>query len=76
MKARSSWSDVTQTLREHKCEPRLLFPAKLSITINRESKVFHDKTKIIQYLSMSSSLQTQGGKLYPRKSKIAILQQT
>ena len=31
MKARRSWTDVIQTLREHKCQPRLLYPAKLSI---------------------------------------------
>jgi hypothetical protein len=29
MKARRSWTDVIQTLREHKCQPRLLYPAKL-----------------------------------------------
>jgi hypothetical protein len=29
MKARRSWEDVTQTLREHKCQPKLLYPAKL-----------------------------------------------
>jgi hypothetical protein len=29
MKARRSWTDVTLTLREHKCYPRLLYPAKL-----------------------------------------------
>jgi hypothetical protein len=27
MKARKSWADVIQTLREHKCQPRLLYPA-------------------------------------------------
>ena len=42
MKARRSWTDVIQTLREHKCQPMLLFPAKLSITVNGETKVFHD----------------------------------
>jgi hypothetical protein len=26
MKARKSWTDVIQTLREHKCQPRLLYP--------------------------------------------------
>jgi hypothetical protein len=31
MKARRSWADVTQTLREHKCQPRLLDPPKLSL---------------------------------------------
>jgi hypothetical protein len=30
MKARRSWVDVIQTLREHKCQPRLLYPAKLN----------------------------------------------
>jgi hypothetical protein len=39
MKARRSWTDVIQTLREHKFQPRLLFPAKLSITIDGETKV-------------------------------------
>jgi hypothetical protein len=34
MKARRSWTDVIQSLREHKCQPRLLYPAKLPITID------------------------------------------
>jgi hypothetical protein len=29
MKARRSWTDILQTLREHKCQPRVLYPAKL-----------------------------------------------
>jgi hypothetical protein len=57
MKARRSWADVIQTLREHKCQLRLLYPAKLSITIAGENKIFHDKTKFIQYLSTNAALQ-------------------
>jgi hypothetical protein len=57
MKARRFWTDIMQTLREHKCQPRLLYPAKLSISIDGETKVFHDKTKSKQYLSMNSALQ-------------------
>jgi hypothetical protein len=57
MKARRSWSDVIQTLREHKCQPRLLYPAKLSITIEGENKVLHNKTKFTHYLSMNPALQ-------------------
>jgi hypothetical protein len=34
MKSRRSWTDVIQTLREHKCQPRLLYLAKLSNTID------------------------------------------
>jgi hypothetical protein len=45
MKARRSWTDVIHTLTEHKCKPRLLYPARLSITIDGETKFFHDKTK-------------------------------
>jgi hypothetical protein len=57
MKARRSWTDVIQTLREHLCHPRQLYPAKLSITIDGETKVFHDKTKFKNYLSMNPALQ-------------------
>jgi hypothetical protein len=59
MKARRSWTGVMQSLREHKCQPRtqILYPAKLSITIDREIKVFHDKTKFSQYLFMNSAIQ-------------------
>ena len=57
MKARRAWTDVIQKLREHKCQPRLLYPAKLSITIDGENRVFHDKTKFTQYLSMNPVLQ-------------------
>jgi hypothetical protein len=57
MKARRSWTEVIQILREHKCQPRLLYPAKLSITIDGETKIFHDKTKFTHYLSMNPRLQ-------------------
>jgi hypothetical protein len=57
MKARRAWTDVIQTLREYKCQPRLLYPAKLSITIDGETKVFQDKTKFTCYLSMNAALQ-------------------
>jgi hypothetical protein len=50
MKARRPWTDGIQTLKEHKCQPRLLYPAKLSITIVGETKVSHDKTKFTHYL--------------------------
>jgi hypothetical protein len=57
MKARRFWADVIQTLREQICQPRLLYPAKLSIIINGETKIFYDKTKFTQYLSTNPALQ-------------------
>jgi hypothetical protein len=43
LKARRSWTDVSQIPREHKFQPRILYPAKLSITICGETKIFHVK---------------------------------
>jgi hypothetical protein len=60
MKTTRTWADVIQTLREHKCAPThtwLLYPAKLSITIDGKPKIFHNKTKLIQYLSTNPALQ-------------------
>ena len=56
MKARRSLADLMQTLREHKCQPKL-YPAKLSIIIDGETKIFHDITKFTQYLSTNPALQ-------------------
>jgi hypothetical protein len=41
LKARRPWRDVMQTVREHKCQPRLQYSTKLSTTIDRETKIFH-----------------------------------
>jgi hypothetical protein len=57
MKARRPWSDLIQSLIEHKCPSRLLYPAILSITIVGETKIIHDKNKFIQYLSRNPALQ-------------------
>ena len=56
MKVRRSWSSVMQTLRDHRCQPRLLYPAKLSITIDDQNKIFHDRTRFIQYLATNPTL--------------------
>jgi hypothetical protein len=57
MKARRSWAHLIQITREQKCQSRLLYPAKLSITIGGGTKIFHDKTKFTQYLSTNPALQ-------------------
>jgi hypothetical protein len=43
LKSRRSSTDAIQTRREHKCQTRILNPEKLSITINRKTKIFNDK---------------------------------
>jgi hypothetical protein len=57
MKSRRAWSEVMLPLREHKHQPRLLYPAKLSINISGENRIFQDKTTFKQYLSTHPALQ-------------------
>jgi hypothetical protein len=38
-------------------QPRLQYTAKLSITMDGEIKIFHDKTKFTQYLYINPALQ-------------------
>jgi hypothetical protein len=56
-KKKSCNQKTVKTQGLHKCQPRLLHPAKLSITIDGETKVFHDKNKFTQYLSTNPALQ-------------------
>jgi hypothetical protein len=62
-----------KTLKEHKCQLRLLFPAKLSINREEETKIFHDKTKFTQYFSLQrivdGKLQQKEGKYTLEKAK-------
>jgi hypothetical protein len=66
MKARRSWTDVIQTLRGHKCQPSLVYPAKLTITIDGETKIFHDKARSTHYFSRNPALQ----RIITEKNKI------
>jgi hypothetical protein len=47
LKTRRDWADVLKSLSEHQCHPRLLYPAKLSITIDGENKIFQYKLILI-----------------------------
>jgi hypothetical protein len=84
MELNKTIQDIKRALRELKCQPRLLYPTKLSITIDGETKVFHDKNQI-HTLSFHKSnpskdnnrkkKKIQGRKPRPRKSKKVIPQQ-
>ena len=71
-KARRSWIEVLQKLRDNGCKPRLLYPAKLLFTINGENKIFQDKNKFKQYVTTNPALQRiLEGKLHPKESNTA-----
>jgi hypothetical protein len=43
LKARREWDYMFQILKEKTCQPRMLYPAKLSFRKGREIKCFPDK---------------------------------
>jgi hypothetical protein len=64
-------------LREHKCQSKLLYPAKLSINIDGETKIFHDKTKFTQYFFINSALQRiKDGKLQHKEGNYTLEKET
>jgi hypothetical protein len=50
---------VLQTLRDHRYNTTLLYLAKLSITIDEENEIFHNKLKCKYYLSTNQALQKE-----------------
>jgi hypothetical protein len=57
LKARRAWGKVFWALNENNFNPRILYPAKLSIKIDGAIKVFHDKKKLKQYMATNPPLQ-------------------
>jgi hypothetical protein len=67
---------MIQTLIEHKRHPRLLYLAKLSITIDREIYTVSSH-KSSPSKDNKGKTPIQGGKLRPRKTKkVIVFQQT
>ena len=56
-----------QTLRKNKCQPRLLHPAKLSITVGGENKIFYDNTKFKFSIHKYRLQKTLGENLQPKE---------
>jgi hypothetical protein len=68
LKARRAWTDIMQSLKVSTCQPRLLYPEKLSITIDGENKTSKGKSKFKQYLCINLPLQKIAeGKLQPKE---------
>jgi hypothetical protein len=57
LKARRAWSEVFQELNENNFNPRILYPAKLSLKIDGTIRVFHDMQKSKQYMTTKPPLQ-------------------
>jgi hypothetical protein len=43
LKTRRAWSELFWTLNENNCNPRIIYPSKLSFKIDGAIKIFHNK---------------------------------
>jgi hypothetical protein len=57
LKARREWSEVFLSLNKNNFNPKILYPAKLSFKIDGAIKIFHNKQKLKQYMTIKPPLQ-------------------
>jgi hypothetical protein len=57
MKTLKARSEVFWALNENNFNSRILYPEKLSFRIDRTMKIFHDKQKLKQYMTIKPQLQ-------------------
>jgi predicted methyltransferase len=69
--ARRSWKDIFQALKENNCQPRLVYPAKLSFLIKGEIKTSHNKEKLKEFTTTKLALQKiLKGLLYKEETRM------
>jgi hypothetical protein len=57
LKARRARGEIFRALNENSFNPRMLYPAKLSLKIDGAIKIFHDKQKLKQYVTTKPPVQ-------------------
>ena len=50
LQARRGWQEVFKVMRSKKLQPRLLYPAKLSFTMEGQVMCFPDKVKLKEFI--------------------------
>lgn len=51
LKDRIAYSNMFQVLEYHDCQPRLLYPTKLSAIVERERKTYSDLKRLKEFIS-------------------------
>ena len=57
LQARREWQEIFQVMKTRSLQPRLLYPARLSIKIEGQRKSFPDKRSLKEYTSAKRALQ-------------------
>ena len=57
LQARREWQDILRVMKENNLQPRLLYPARMSIRYEGELKSFTDKQKLKEFSTTKPALQ-------------------
>ena len=57
LQARREWQNIFKVLKGKSLQPRLLYPARISLKINGEIKSFSDKQKLREFSTTKTALQ-------------------
>ena len=61
--ARREWQDILEVMKEKNVQPRLLYPASISLRFNGEIKSFSNKQKLREFSTTKPALQQMLKKL-------------
>ena len=50
LQARRGWKEIFKVMKSKDLQPRLLYPAKLSLRIERQLKCFPDRVKLNKFI--------------------------
>ena len=57
LQARREWQDILKVMKEKNLQPRLLYPARISLKYEGEIKSFTDKQKLREFSTTKPALQ-------------------
>ena len=57
LKARRQWKNILKVMKENNLQPRLLYPARISLKYEGEIKSFTDKQKLREFSTTKPALQ-------------------
>ena len=57
LQARREWQDILKVMKEKNLQPRLLYPARISLRFDGEVKSFSDKQKLREFSTTKPALQ-------------------
>jgi hypothetical protein len=55
LRDRRAWRDLLESIRHQRCQHRLLFPAKLSIIIDGENRIFYINNLMIHCMALEEN---------------------